>query len=177
MIGKTAVCTRSIFKGGFIACAGVFTVIAVIAYSSFNLGILLALGSFGSSAVLVCAFPESVFSQPRSVIGGHFISSAVGLLFLYAIGPSWWSLAAAVAVATACMMLSMSLHPPAGSNPIIVFLATPHWSFLLFPTLLGAFALVIVAVLYHAACRRRYPIYWVSGKDPALSMAASERLG
>jgi CBS-domain-containing membrane protein len=169
--------TRSAFRGGIVACAGVFTVIAVIAYSSFNLGVLLALGSFGSSSVLLFAFPESVFSQPRSVVGGHFISSAAGLFFLYAIGPSWWSLAAAVAIATACMLISRSVHPPAGSNPIIVFLAAPQWSFLFFPTLVGALTLVIVAVIYHAACRRRYPIYWVSGKDPALSSAVPEKPG
>ncbi|MDR7335051.1 HPP family protein [Roseateles asaccharophilus] len=145
---------------GAIACAGVFTIIGVLAFSSFNLGVLLALGSFGSTAVMVFTFPEIHFAQPRSVIGGHFICTAVGLAALALLGPSWWSLATAAAVATALMMLTRTLHPPAGSNPIIVFLAAPKWSFLFFPTLAGALVMVGVAVLYHRACRRPYPSYW-----------------
>ena len=145
---------------GAIACAGVFTVIGVLAYASFNLGLLLLLGSFGSTAVMVFSFPELHFSQPRSVVGGHFISSAVGRAALALFGPTWWALAGAAAAAAGLMMFTRTLHPPAGSNPIIVFLAAPKWSFLLFPTLFGALAMVGVAVLYHRACRRPYPAYW-----------------
>lgn len=146
---------------GAIACAGVFVIIGVLAFSSFNLGVLLALGSFGSTAVMVFTFPEIHFAQPRSVVGGHFICTAVGLAALALLGPSWWSLASAAAASTALMMLTRTMHPPAGSNPIIVFLAAPKWGFLLFPTLAGAVVLVLVAVAYHRACRRSYPAYWV----------------
>jgi CBS-domain-containing membrane protein len=145
---------------GLMACAGVFVVIGVLAFSSFNLGVLLALGSFGSTAVMVFTFPEIHFAQPRSVVGGHFICTAVGLAALALLGPSWWSLATAAAVSTALMMLTRTMHPPAGSNPIIVFLAAPSWGFLFFPTLAGALTLVLVAVAYHRACRRPYPAYW-----------------
>lgn len=148
-------------REGALACAGVFSAIAALAYSSFNLGLLLALGSFGSSAVLLFAFADSHFSQPRSIIGGHVISTAVGLLALALLGRQWWALALAVAAATALMMAARCLHPPAGSNPIIVFLALPGWDFLLFPTLSGALVLVAVGVLYHRACALAYPLYWL----------------
>lgn len=147
-------------RAGLVACAGVFTIIAVLAIGSFNLGVMLLLGSFGSTAVMMFTFPELHFSQPRSVVGGHVICTAVGLAALALFGPSWWSLASAAAVSAALMMLTRSLHPPAGSNPIIVFLAAPKWSFLLFPTLFGALTMVLVAVLYHRATRRVYPVYW-----------------
>ena len=98
--------------------------------------------------------------RPRSVVGGHFLSSTVGLGALALFGPTWWALATAVACATALMMLTRTLHPPAGSNPIIVFLAAPHWSVLFFPTLFGALTLVLVALCYHRASRRPYPLYW-----------------
>ncbi len=146
--------------GGTIACAGVALVIGVLAFSSFNLGVLLALGSFGSTAVMMFTFPELHFSQPRSVVGGHFICSAVGLAALALFGHAWWALALAAGVACALMMLTRCMHPPAGSNPIIVFLAAPKLGFLLFPTLFGALAMVVVAVLYHRACKRTYPAYW-----------------
>ncbi|RZL29726.1 MAG: HPP family protein [Rubrivivax sp.] len=145
---------------GAIACAGVALCIGVLAFSSFNLGVLLALGSFGSTAVMVFTFPEIHFAQPRSVVGGHVICSAVGLAALAWLGPAWWSLALAAGVACALMMLTRCMHPPAGSNPVIVFLVAPKLGFLLFPTLFGALAMVGVAVLYHRACRRQYPAYW-----------------
>ncbi|MFT7775902.1 HPP family protein [Roseateles sp.] len=147
-------------RAGVIACAGVFSIIAVLAIGSFKLGWLLLLGSFGSTAVMVFTFPDLHFSQPRSVIGGHVISTAVGLAALALFGPTWWAVAAAAAAACALMMLTRTVHPPAGSNPVIVFLAAPKWSFLFFPTLFGAMTMVAVAMLYHRATRRTYPAYW-----------------
>lgn len=152
---------RYTLRTGVLACAGVFTIIAVLALGSYNLGWMLLLGSFGSTAVMMFTFPEIHFSQPRSVIGGHVICTAVGLAALALFGPSWWSLATAAAVSVAVMMLTRCMHPPAGSNPIIVFLAAPKWGFLFFPTLFGALTMVLVAVLYHRACKRSYPQYWL----------------
>jgi CBS-domain-containing membrane protein len=125
------------------------------------LSAVLILGSFGASCVLVFGFPEVPFSQPRNVIVGHVLSSAVGLAFLQLCGPSWWSLALAVGTAIAAMMATRTVHPPAGSNPVIVFLAHPGWSFLVFPTLAGALIIVAVALVYNNATRPgRYPSYW-----------------
>ncbi|MFG6467318.1 HPP family protein [Roseateles sp. BYS87W] len=159
-LAQPSAAPRVSLHSGLLACAGVFTVIAVLGWCSFQAHTLLLLGSFGSTAVMVFTFPELHFSQPRSVIGGHVICTAVGLAALAAFGPSWWALAGAAAASAALMMLSGTLHPPAGSNPIIVFLAAPTWSFLLFPTLFGALVLVGVAVLYHRATGRTYPRYW-----------------
>jgi CBS-domain-containing membrane protein len=151
---------RYTLRFGVVACLGVALIIGVLAFSSFNLGVLLALGSFGSTAVMMFTFPELHFSQPRSVIGGHFICTAVGLAALALFGPAWWSLALAAGASCALMMLTRCMHPPAGSNPVIVFLVGPKLSFLFFPTLFGALTMVAVAVLYHRACRRTYPVYW-----------------
>lgn len=151
---------RHTLAQGLVACAGVFVVIGVLAVFSFKLHVLLLLGSFGSSAVMVFTFPEIHFSQPRSVIGGHVICSSVGLAALQLWGPVWWSLALAAALSLALMMLSRTVHPPAGSNPVIAFLTAPGWDFVLFPTLFGAAAMVLVAVAYHRGCKRRYPLYW-----------------
>lgn len=142
---------------GALACAGVFVIIGLLAFGSFNLGHMLLLGSFGSSAVMVFTFPKLPFSQPRSVVGGHVVCTAVGLAALALLGPSWWALALAASLSLALMMLTGTVHPPAGSNPLIVFLAAPKWSFLLFPTLSGALILVAVALVYHRACREPYP--------------------
>jgi CBS-domain-containing membrane protein len=155
---------RVSFKAGLLACMGIFCGIGALAYSSFQLDVLLALGSFGSTSILVFCFPENHFSQPRSVVCGHAISTAVGLAVLHLLGPAWWAVALAVALAAAAMMVTNTVHPPAGSNPLIVFLGMAHWDFLVFPTLIGAVVLVLVAVVYHRACRRPYPLYWIGSR-------------
>ena len=142
------------WMGGFLAIA------AVAALTDF-LSVALVLGSFGASCVLVFGYPDVPFSQPRNVVSGHVISSLVGLIFLTVFGPHWWAVALAVGTAIALMMLTRTVHPPAGSNPVIVFLLQPAWVFLLFPTLAGALVLVAVALVYNNATRKaKYPKYW-----------------
>lgn len=140
--------------GGFIA-------IAAAAYLTDHFSIALILGSFGASCVLVFGYPDVPFSQPRNVIAGHFISSLTGLAVLGLIGPQWWAVAVAVGLAIMLMMLTRTVHPPAGSNPVIIFLLEPGWDFLVFPSLAGAVILVVVALIYNNATRTaKYPKYW-----------------
>jgi CBS-domain-containing membrane protein len=122
----------------------------------------LILGSFGATCVLVFGFPDAPFSQPRNVVGGHFFSSLVGLLFLEIFNYHWWTAALAVGGAIALMMATRTVHPPAGANPVIVYLGVlPQWKFLWFPTLFGAILVVLVALLFNNMTRdARYPKYW-----------------
>ena len=136
--------------------------IGVVAYLTASTHTNLMLGSFGATCVLVFGFPDSPFSQPRNVIAGHFIASLVGLLFLALFGAQWWSVALAAGTAIALMQLTRTVHPPAGSNPVIVMLTAPVWGFLLMPTLVGAVLLVLVAVLFNNLPKdRTYPKYWL----------------
>jgi CBS-domain-containing membrane protein len=119
------------------------------------------LGSFGASCVLMFGYPDNPFSQPRNVIGGHFLTSMTGLAFLSILGASWWSLALALATAIALMQMTRTVHPPAGSNPVIVMLSLPGWKFLVTPTLLGTVVIVAVAVaFYNLRGTVSYPRRW-----------------
>ena len=121
----------------------------------------LILGSFGATCVLVFGYPESPFAQPRAVLGGHVLASAIGLLVLHGIGDGPWCLALATGLAIAAMMAVGVVHPPAGSNPVIVFLIHAPWSFLMTPTTLGALVVIGVALLWHRlTLRGRYPVFW-----------------
>jgi CBS-domain-containing membrane protein len=141
---------------------GGFLAIAFVAYLAQATHMPLVLGSFGASCVLVFGFPESPFSQPRNVILGHFLSSLIGLIFLALFGTVWWSMALALATAIGVMQVTRTVHPPAGSNPLIVMMTSPQWSFLLFPTLIGAVMLVAVAVIFNnLPPERSYPKYWL----------------
>lgn len=117
----------------FIAWLGGVLAIASIAGLGDALTLSLLLGSFGASCVLVFGFPDVPFSQPRNVVFGHLLSTFTGLAFLHFCGPHWWAVALAVGSAIALMMLTRTVHPPAGSNPVIVFLLQPGWDFLLYP--------------------------------------------
>jgi CBS-domain-containing membrane protein len=144
------------------AWGGGFITIALIGFLTQSLAHPLILGSFGASCVLLFGFPKSPFSQPRNVIAGHFLSTLIGLLFFHIIGDMWWSMALALATALAVMIATNTVHPPAGSNPIIVFLLGAPWSFLITPTLIGAVILVIVALFYlNLKKSLAYPSYWV----------------
>ncbi|HEY1084716.1 MAG TPA: HPP family protein [Prosthecobacter sp.] len=144
-----------------LAFAGGFLAIAVIALLAQGLHVALVLGSFGASCVLVFGYPDVPFSQPRNVILGHLFSTLVGLVFVHLAGPHWWSVSLAVGSAIALMMATRTVHPPAGSNPVIVFLMQPDWMFAIFPTLTGSLLLVLTALLFHNLTRRAsWPKYW-----------------
>jgi CBS-domain-containing membrane protein len=148
-------------KSVAIAWIGGVLAIGAIAKLTDILSIPLVVGSFGATCVLVFGYPDVPFSQPRNVLLGHLLSSLVGLIFLTVCGPHWWGSGLAVGTAIALMMLTRTVHPPAGSNPVIVFLSQPSWSFLLYPTLIGAFIVVALALLYNNVTRSaRYPTYW-----------------
>lgn len=134
---------------------------ALVGFLTQSTGSLLVLGSFGATCVLVFGAPDVPFSQPRHVVLGHVLATAIGLLCLTLFGSAWWAMALAVGLAIAAMMALRIVHPPAGSNPVIVFLLQPSWSFLLFPTLFGALLICGVALLYNNLSRPTpYPKYW-----------------
>lgn len=141
--------------GGFIS-------IFIIEYLTKFYDNLLVMGSFGASCVLLFGFPKSPFSQPRNVILGHFLSTFIGLAFLHILGNEYWSMALALATAIAVMIGTRTVHPPAGSNPLIVFLLGANWDYLIFPSLIGSIILVIVAIFYNNLHKNRvYPQYWM----------------
>jgi CBS-domain-containing membrane protein len=144
-----------------LAWLGGFLTIALVTRLTDVFSTSLLLGSFGASCVLVFGYPDVPFSQPRNVIIGHFLSSLVGLVFLKVFGYQWWSVALALGTAIALMMLTRTVHPPAGSNPVIIFLTHPSWQFLLFPTLVGTIIIVLIALVYNNMTRKtNYPKYW-----------------
>lgn len=138
-----------------------FAAIALLAWLS-EAGLHpLVLGSFGASCVLLFGYPDSPFSQPRNIVVGHALSTLVGLTLLTQVGSHWWSMGMAVALAIMLMMKFGVMHPPAGSNPLIVMLLQPGWSFLVTPTLAGALLLVLLGVvLINLQTEKHYPRYW-----------------
>ena len=122
----------------------------------------LAIIPFATSIVLVIGAPDAEPAQPRALIGGHVVSTLVGLVVLMFTGPNEWAAAAAVGMAIPAMYLSRTFHPPAGINPLLVVSNGLGWSFLLTPVLAGALLLTLFAWAWHRWLRRRpWPRHWL----------------
>jgi CBS-domain-containing membrane protein len=125
-------------------------------------GTPLLLAPFGATCVLIFALPDSPLAQPRAVIGGHLLSSLVGLVALHVFGGGLLAPALAVGAAIALMQLTRTVHAPAGGDPLVVLLGGAPWSFLLAPVLAGSLLLVGCALLANNLTPgRRYPRCWL----------------
>lgn len=158
---------RASAKHILLSALGALIAIGVIAAASKSPNNLLIMGSFGGTCVLLFGFPDSPFAQPRNVIIGHTLSYSAGLIVAKTLGAHWWSLGIALGISIAIMMLTGTVHPPAGANPVIIYLSfhymntDPGWHSILFPAFLGSAALVAVALLFNNLTRdEAYPRYW-----------------
>ena len=140
---------------------GAFLAASVIGFLAYYTKLPIIMGSFGASIFVLFVLPDSPFAQPRNVIIGHFITTLIGLIFYNLVSSDWWSMALALAFAIAAMQLLRVPHPPAGSNPFIVFLLGANWDYLWMPTVIGAILIVVVALIYNNISKdRSYPKYW-----------------
>jgi CBS-domain-containing membrane protein len=121
----------------------------------------LLLASLGGSCVILFGNPDSDMAQPRSLVGGHLIGTVSGLIFLNAFGTGWWVMAAAMASALVAMLLTDTIHSPAGADPLIVIAAHASWGFLWNPVAIGVAVLLVGAlVANNLGAARRYPRRW-----------------
>ncbi len=109
---------------------------------------------FATSIVLVLGMPDAEPAQPRALIGGHLVSSLVGLAISFTFGPSPWAAAAAVAIAMIAMYFSRSFHPPAGIDPLIIVNESLPWTFLFSTVIPGSLLLAAFAFAWHNAVGR-----------------------
>lgn len=141
--------------------AGGAAAIGLMEYLSQHAAFPLMFVPFATSIVLVMGTPEADPAQPRALVGGHLVSTLVGLLVISITGPSPWAAACAVGLAMVAMHLTRTFHPPAGIDPLIVVGQNMSWDFLLAPVAAGALLLAGFAWLWHNLIRRRsWPLRW-----------------
>lgn len=117
---------------------------------------------FGATCVLAFGVPNSPLAQPRNIIGGHLISTFIGVLCFYLLGNEWYSLALGVGLSIGIMQLTKTTHPPAGADPIVVILGAETFSFIINPVLSGAIVITIIALIFNNLHKgRKYPTFWI----------------
>lgn len=149
-------------RNAAIGALGGFIAIAVLAILTVNTSETWIMAPFGASCVLAFGIWDSPLSQPRNIVGGHLISTFVGLIVYHLFGQGPVVMAVGVGLAIGCMMLTKTTHPPAGADPLVVIMAGSGWSFLFTPVLIGAVVIVLVALLINNLDKkRRYPTFWI----------------
>lgn len=150
---------------------GSFLGIAAVALLHYKLvdrnGLLMLIGSFGASAVLIYGAIRSPLAQPRNLLGGHILSAIIGVTASQWLGGEPW-LAAALAVSTsiALMHLTSTLHPPGGATALIAVIGgdSVHrlgYLYVLMPAALGAGVMLAVALIVNNIPKtRKYPEFW-----------------
>jgi len=151
---------------------GAFSGIASVAFINYKIfkgtDLVMIIGSFGASAVLIYGAIKSPLAQPRNLIGGHIISAIIGVTTYKVFHNQMW-LAAAVAVATAIAVMhaTRTLHPPGGATALIAVIGSPKihdlgYLYAIIPAGLGAVIMLVVAVLINnIPASRQYPEYWI----------------
>ena len=147
-------------KKSFLAGLYSFITISILTLLTYKTvyGVFL-LASFGSSMVLLYGYPESPFAQPKNVFFGHFITTAIGLIFLNFVPfPIYIIIPLAVGFGVGFMILLNVTHPPAGGNPIIVIIGSVSFDYLLSPVISGSLIIIISAIAINRfILKKTYP--------------------
>ncbi len=144
-----------------LAGAGAMIAIAAVASLTDLTGTEFLMAPFGASCFLAFAAPDSPLAQPRNIVFGHLISTAVGLVVLNLLGAGWPAMAVAVGLAVTLMQVTRTGHAPAGADPLVVMALSPAWDFLVFPVLVGAIVIALVALVFNNLRKGvSYPKYW-----------------
>ncbi len=150
---------------------GAFLGIASVAFISYNIldgtDLVMIIGSFGASAVLIYGAIKSPLAQPRNFIGGHIISAIIGVA-IYKVFHNymWVGTSVAVATAIAVMQVTKTLHPPGGATALIAVIGSEKihnlgYFYAIMPVGLGVVIMLIVALLVNNIPKsRRYPEFW-----------------
>ncbi|KAJ7147830.1 HPP family protein, partial [Mycena crocata] len=132
------------------------------------------IASYGASAVLCYGAIEAPLSQPRALMGGHFISALIGVCItkLFSLLPSqnrleelrWLAGSLSTATAIVVMQITETTHPPAGATALLAAISPEvyqmGWYYL--PVVLLSSSIVLVSALLVNNIGRRYPVFWWS---------------
>ncbi|MDW6001838.1 HPP family protein [Vibrio mangrovi] len=110
---------------------------------------------FGATTVLVFGAPYNPMAQPKNVILGHLLTAFIGLVTLKFFGVTPTSLAVSVGISLAAMLITQTMHPPAGGNPLIIMLTGQDWQFMITPILIGVCVIVLFGRIVRW-CREKY---------------------
>ena len=120
------------------------------------------LASLGGSTVFLFGLTRVPAAQPRALFGGHLGSTLIGILCFHIFGDALWVYILAVALSLLFMLVTKTVHPPAGANPLIMVHEHAGLSALWQPVGVGVIVLAVVAALWSRILpgMSHYPVKW-----------------
>ena len=121
------------------------------------------LASLGGSTIFLFGLTGAAAAQPRALFGGHLISALVGIAAFQCLGDALWLYVLAEITAICILLITRTVHPPAGANPIIMIQSQENFIRLFQIVLIGVGTLALVAcVLSWLTPGKvlRYPVKW-----------------
>lgn len=131
-------------KKVLVTALGVFVGIGLLAYLSYASVAPLLITSFGATAVLLYAVPESPLAQPKNVFFGHLFSAIVGCVFCMLFGVTWLTVTLAVTLAIVLMVVTNTTHPPGGATALVCAQSAISPVFIFMPVMLGISFMLVV---------------------------------
>jgi CBS-domain-containing membrane protein len=163
----TEVSVADTFWGWLGSFVGISLVAAVNQYVLEGTDLLMIIGSFGASAVLIYGAISSPLAQPRNLVGGHVISAVIGVTVYMCISdPIWLASGLSVSLAIAVMHLTKTVHPPGGATALIAVIGSAKvhalgYLYVLVPVGAGALLMLTVAVILNNLRKdKQYPKFW-----------------
>ncbi|MFP2768241.1 HPP family protein [Oceanisphaera sp. KMM 10153] len=137
-----------------------FAAVILLSYLKDWAHLMVLSAPLGATLVLLLLLPSAPLSRPKNVILGHLLTTGIAVAGMALIPDPMLGLAACFGLGITLMVLTDTLHPPAGANPILIYLSGAHLppQDFMVPTLVGSLFMVGFASLYHYIfTHRRYP--------------------
>jgi CBS-domain-containing membrane protein len=117
--------------------------------------------SLGGSTVFLFVLTETEAAQPRALLGGHIGGALIGILCYQIFGDGLWVSVVAVVLTMMFMVVTRTIHPPAGANPLITVHHHAGFLSVLNPVGVGVLTLFIVAIVWsRIRPGEKYPMKW-----------------
>jgi CBS-domain-containing membrane protein len=146
---------------------GISLIAAINQYVLEGTDLLMVIGSFGASAVLIYGAIASPLAQPRNLVGGHVISALIGVtVYMCVPDPVWLASGLSVSLAIAAMHVTKTTHPPGGATALIAVIGSAKihalgYLYVLVPVGAGALLMLVVAIVLNNLRRtKHYPEFW-----------------
>ena len=123
----------------------------------------LLLASLGGSTIFLFGLTGAPAAQPRALFGGHLISALIGIMCYQLFDDALWVYLLAEVITLGVLLLTQTVHPPAGANPLIMIQAHAGFGHLILVVLVGVTILALVAAIWSRLTPGKalhYPVKW-----------------
>ena len=134
---------------------GIMLGFGFLSYLSFTGGVPIMMAPLAASACIIFAVPGSAFARPKSLILGHALSAAIGVICGQCLGVDWLSNTICVGLSVAMMDVTDTMHPPAAATSLLALTTDQGYRFIFTPVALGSCVLVLAAELVKFSLKDR----------------------